>query len=383
MSTGIDVYAIGHHVLTPLGSGTRTNLEAIAAGKTAVRQHLHPIFDEHGVFGAFFEEEQWKQINAHDASLTDFENLLMRSVTPVLQQTGVSLADQHTVWIIASTKGNVGELKNSSTTAAAEAGLHLSAQKLAAAGGYHSIPVVVSNACISGITGLLVARRLLRSGHYKHAVVSGADCISNFILAGFKSFQALSNGICKPFDKDRNGLNLGEGAATIVLSTEKSTAHGIRLSGGASTNDANHISGPSRTGIEMATAITRAMAQSNLEPSQLGFISAHGTATPYNDEMESKAFGIAGLENIPAFSLKAYIGHTLGAAGLIEAAISLEAMEQEQLPASMGYSAHGVTTPIIVSKQFNDNYRSKHFLKTGSGFGGCNAAIIFSNTSTQ
>jgi 3-oxoacyl-[acyl-carrier-protein] synthase-1 len=213
-------------------------------------------------------------------------------------------------------------------------------------------------------------------------VVAGADCISPFIIAGFKSFQALSTTICKPFDKDRNGLNLGEGAATLLLSSEP-TGASLAVTGGASTNDANHISGPSRTGAEMARAIQLAMKQAGVSSSEIGFISAHGTATPYNDEMESKAFLQAALEKVPAFSLKPSFGHTLGAAGLIESAISLEALQRGWILPSPGYSNHGVTAPVTISTTLQKGVSLQHFIKTGSGFGGCNAALVFSKTTTQ
>src|SRR5690606_30832803 len=110
------------------------------------------------------------------------------------------------------------DLQEGSVSAAEQAGLHRSVKKIAAELGYHSQPVLVSNACISGMTALLVAKRFMEAGLYKHAVVVGADCISPFIMAGFRSFQALSDEECKPFDRDRKGLNLGEGAGGMVLS---------------------------------------------------------------------------------------------------------------------------------------------------------------------
>jgi 3-oxoacyl-[acyl-carrier-protein] synthase-1 len=370
-------------MVTPLGSGTAANLDAIASGKSGVTDNLHQVFQGQGICGALFSKEQWKEIRApYDADITDFEALLLHSIEAAISTTNFTLNDPATVLILASTKGNIGELQEGNEAAAEAVGLHESAKKLGLLLNYHSRPLIVSNACISGMTALLVAKRLLQSGQYKRAVVAGADSISPFIIAGFKSFQALSTSVCKPFDKERNGLNLGEGAATVLLSTEPAGTY-LAVSGGATTNDANHISGPSRTGAEMAHAIKNAMKQAGVSSNEIGFISAHGTATPYNDEMESKAFQQAELEKVPAFSLKASFGHTLGAAGLIESAISMEAFQRGWILPSVGYSSHGVSAPVTISTRLTKGVPLQHFIKTGSGFGGCNAALVFSKTTTQ
>ena len=224
---------------------------------------------------------------------------------------------------------------------------------------------------------LVYAERLIRSGKYKHVVVSGGDLISEFIVSGFQSFQSLSEQACKPFDKNRNGLSLGEGCGTIILSSDKSifSDNPIEVLGGAGSNDANHISGPSRTGEGLFLAIMGALTTSGLSAKDIDSISAHGTATNYNDEMEAKAFSRAGLESAPLNSYKGYIGHTLGAAGVIEAAISLQSLKRNTLFRSAGYETHGVSTNINVIAE-NKETNIKNCLKTASGFGGSNAALI-------
>jgi 3-oxoacyl-[acyl-carrier-protein] synthase-1 len=218
--------------------------------------------------------------------------------------------------------------------------------------------------------------RLLRSGEYEHAVVAGADVISKFIMSGFQSFQALSPTQCKPFDQSHDGLNLGEGAATIILSTNEKYAQNIKVKGGSVSNDANHISGPSRTGQELAGAIKLAMQDADLSPSAIGFIAAHGTATVYNDEMEANAISISGLQEVPLNSLKGYYGHTLGAAGLIESIISLQSLKQNLVLPTIGFKEPASADKINVLADAK-RIKANNFLKTASGFGGCNAAIIF------
>ena len=146
-----------------------------------------------------------------------------------------------------------------------------------------------------------------------------------------------------------------------------------RYISGASANDANHISGPSRTGEGLYQATLRTMKDQNGLP---GMISAHGTATPYNDEMECQAFNRLGLEKTPLHSLKGVYGHTLGAAGVIETIIGLRALKNQAVLASPGFEEHGLTKPLnVTTTTTNTSYST--FLKTSSGFGGCNGAALF------
>jgi 3-oxoacyl-[acyl-carrier-protein] synthase-1 len=216
----------------------------------------------------------------------------------------------------------------------------------------------------------------LESGKYKHVVVTGGDVLSKFIVSGFLSFKALSTNRCKPFDAFRDGLTLGEGAATIILgiADENSlTANSIVIKAGATSNDANHISGPSRTGEGLYRAIMHTL--KGIDISNLAFINAHGTATLYNDEMEAIAISRSGLEHIPVNSLKGYIGHTLGAAGLIETVVCSHSLINSQLIKTLGFSTLGVSKNIQVIAETN-GFKAMECLKTASGFGGCNAVVL-------
>jgi 3-oxoacyl-[acyl-carrier-protein] synthase-1 len=145
---------------------------------------------------------------------------------------------------------------------------------------------------------------------------------------------------------------------------------------GATSNDANHISGPSRTGEELSVAIKRALAEAGLQSADINMVSAHGTATPYNDEMEAKALHLSGLSNAPLHSMKSYTGHTLGAAGVLESAMIIKAMQEQQLIPSAGYEEHGVSVPVNVTTAMQPA-TINYVLKTASGFGGSNAAIVW------
>lgn len=371
------VFTIADNIISPLAFGTASNYAAICRGESGVRQHTKPGIAPFPFYAALFDElADTSHIDTIAGNFTKFERLLIASAKDALGNAGIDPADPRTLFIISSTKGNVSLLEDDKTVSPSAIGLASSAAKIAAHFQSPNQPLVISNACISGLTALLTGMRLISSGKYDHAVVSGADIISSFILSGFQSFQAISAAPCRPFDVARNGINLGEAAATIVLSSDPAQSK-LRLAGGAVTNDANHISGPSRTGAELALAIRQALHRAELTTADIGFISAHGTATLYNDEMESKAFGLLGMNTIPINSLKGYYGHTLGAAGLVESAIAIATLQQQEMPGTKGYAVSGVSQPLQLSDK-TVPVHAKHCLKTASGFGGCNAALVFS-----
>ncbi|MDQ1265939.1 MAG: 3-oxoacyl-[acyl-carrier-protein] synthase, partial [Bacteroidota bacterium] len=241
-----------------------------------------------------------------------------------------------------------------------------------------NIPLVISSACIPGSMAIIHAARMIARGGYDNIIVSGGDIATEFVVSGFQSFQAISPEPCKPFDRDRKGLSIGEGCGTILLTCDNTNTGEfgkIAYLGGSISNDANHISGPSRTGEGQFIAIRNSMAEARITPADIDYISAHGTATPFNDEMEAKAFARSGLLEAPVNSLKGYIGHTLGAAGVIEAAAMLASMRNNFVYQSAGFENHGVEEPINIAGH-GINKDLNICLKTASGFGGCNAAFI-------
>lgn len=375
------VYVIADNIIAPLGRTTEENFNNLLGGQTGIRLHTDPVLCANPFQAALFQPGQLETY-WHEDSLehyTKFEQLLLLSVQNALDRTNLDINNGRTAFIVSTTKGNIELLEQQSNAPLKEMELYHTAKKIAAYFDYRQEPIVISNACISGLLAILTARRLILSGMYDHAVVTGADVVTQFVLSGFQSFQAVSPEPCRPFDADRKGVTLGEGAATVILSADKTLwpDQPIYVGAGAVSNDANHISGPSRTGIELGMAMQRAIKGSGLEINDIGFVSAHGTATSYNDEMESKALQHAGLINTPVNSLKGYYGHTLGAAGLIEAVIGMHALQQQLVVPTLGFETLGVSQPVQVSNQLQRK-TMQHFLKTGSGFGGCNAAMTFS-----
>jgi len=369
-----DVFVVADNIISPLGKTIAENFSQLKNGVSGVKEH-HSAMSPVPFFASLFDaDEQLFQ----NSNYTKFEQLLIASIAGALHETDIDIKNKNTILIISSTKGNISLLEDETfgPDLTNRISLSSSAKIVADYFGFQHTPVVVSNACISGVLGILTGMRLLRSGQYENAVIAGADVISKFILSGFQSFQALSPTRCKPFDQSHDGLNLGEGAGTVILSTNKKYADNVKVKGGSISNDANHISGPSRTGQELAGAINNSLKDASVSAADIDFISAHGTATVYNDEMEANAISIAGLSAVPLNSLKGYYGHTLGAAGLIESIISLQSLKQNYILPTIGFRESEDPGKINVSS-VPVQIQADNFLKTASGFGGCNAAVIF------
>lgn len=371
-----EVYVVADNVFSPIGKTTAENFVNLREGISGVKQQHDPGVSPLPFFASLFDKNETFISDAHP--YTKFEQLLIASVTDAIKLGAIDPADKKMVLILSSTKGNISLLEDEkgNPELAERVALSTSAKLIVGHFGFVNTPVVISNACISGVVAILTGMRLLRAGLYETAVVTGADVISRFIVSGFESFKALSPELCKPFDKDHIGLNLGEGAATIILSTNKKYSENIKVKGGAVSNDANHISGPSRTGKELADAINKAIADAAITGDEIDFISAHGTATVYNDEMEASAVNLSGLQAKPLNSLKGFYGHTLGAAGLIESIISLQSLKEGFVLPTKGFEDAGKAGRVSVSSS-PLHVEAQKFLKTASGFGGCNAAVIF------
>ena len=384
------VYVAADNILSPLGSSTKENFERVKSGLSAIRQISDTSLSPEPFCASMFLESLHLPSPFHGegarpkgwaGEVTRFEKLCIASIQDALSQTEIKLSNKDTLFILSTTKGNIELIEGVEVTDEIRSRVSLfnTAKIIAEHFGAVNKPLVVSNACISGVLSVIIAKRLLEAGKYKNVVITGADVLSRFIIRGFQSLHVMSANPCKPFDKNRDGINLGECAATIVLTVDKSLSKNILVNGGASTNDANHISGPSRTGLELSYAVKEAMTESNVGSGDLSFISAHGTATLYNDEMEAKAFSDAHLSAIPLHSLKGHFGHTLGAAGVLESVFAYQSLLDNVLLPSRNFETLGVSEQVNVSRELVKGYKS-HALKTASGFGGCNAAVIYSTT---
>lgn len=361
------------NAVTPLGFSTDENFQALLRGESGISR----CEDEkmpHPYFSAVIDEAKLDRAFADvsdKAGFTKLEKMLILALHPVVAASK-SAKDKKTGFILSTTKGNITALADASVE---KATLHDLAKTVADFFGFQSEPIVLSNACVSGIMAVSVGKRLMQSGLYDDVFVAAGDLVSEFVLSGFNSFQAMSDAPCKPYSKNRTGVTLGEAAAAIHLTKNQENAS-AKILGDGSMNDANHISGPSRTGEGLVLSVESALKEAGIPSENIGFISAHGTATPFNDEMEAIAFNRLYLEKTPIHSLKRYYGHTLGASGLLETVIGIQAMNAGKLIKSEGFDEIGVSENINVIAENSDSEIGA-FLKTASGFGGCNTAVVF------
>lgn len=376
------VKKIGESMITPLGFTVEENFAAVMDGRSELRRYESLWNLPFPCFVSLIPDEKLEAESARELSAevlvslqTKFEKIAMLSAVKAVKQSGIDPASERVVFILSSTKGNVGLLEDENSDLERVTPAH-TARKVANFFGNPNMPITVSNACISGLCAQIEAYRCLKSGQYDTAVVVGADVLSPFIVAGFQSLKALSDEQCRPFSANRRGLNLGEAAAAVVYTLADESADGWRMLAGAVRNDANHISGPSRTGEGSYRALMSVLAESGLSADDLACLNVHGTSTMYNDEMESIAITRAGLAAVPVNAMKGYFGHTLGAAGVLETLLSMRAVEAGEVPATRGFDELGVSMPVLVSSEAVGTQK-KAFVKLLSGFGGCNATAAF------
>ncbi len=368
-----EVYVGAKSVICPLGDTPAKVYDAMLRGETSLQSVEKPFgVDTTSYVGlvpnSFIPQEHIDSTKLEDMLVKCYEHSVNKLRFDPFQ-------DEDGLVIICTTKGNIDKIDKDDDP---RLPLTRLSKFMRQSFDLANEPMIISNACISGVLGIITAARLIRAGKYEHVLVLGGDVVSEFTLSGFAALHALTEGVCKPYDKNRTGINLGEAAAGLVLSNDDTLFKGRcdEYVSGASANDANHISGPSRTGEGLHRSIERTLNPVAVSAGQIGYLSAHGTGTSFNDEMESIAFERSGLSDVPVNSMKGYFGHTLGAAGVIETLLGLEAMKRKELVASLGYEEEGVSRPMNIITETTQP-TSDYFLKTASGFGGCNAAALF------
>jgi 3-oxoacyl-(acyl-carrier-protein) synthase len=240
----------------------------------------------------------------------------------------------------------------------------------------------INTACSSSANSILFGARLIQHGFAKRAIVGGAESLAKFTINGFNALNILSSKPCAPFDRDRNGLNLGEGAAFLVLEREedcKGKKNYASLTGFGNKNDAYHPSSNSPEGNGPFLSMKEAMETSRLRAEDISYINAHGTGTENNDETESRAM-LRLFEKVPPFSsTKSYTGHTLGAAGAIEAVYSILSLVHQEVYPSLSFKNPIVETGLIPVQRYV-RQEIKNVMSNSFGFGGNCSTLIFSKT---
>ena len=245
----------------------------------------------------------------------------------------------------------------------------------------------ISTACSSAANAILLGANMLKMNRTDIVVVGGTECLSKFHLDGFNSLMILDHEPCRPFDKNRNGLNLGEGAAYLVMEREE-TAHqrGVdplcQLSGYGNRCDAFHQTASSPNGEGAYQSMMEALTMAGLKPSDIDYINAHGTGTPNNDESEGHAMMRVFGDNMPPVSsTKSYTGHTTSASGGVEAAISILALIRGFIPANLNFSERIESLNFTPVKEVKQGVELQHILTNSFGFGGNDSSCIFSKIS--
>ena len=375
-------YIIADNIISPLGETSEENYLSVKAGRSGIRAYEPGTCNiPEGFYASLlFEDFETLALKSAQKAIANAQKNIENAQKDIgnkqkaIGNAQLELKGKRTAFILSSTKGNIEE----------NISLADSAQRIASQLGIDAKPIVVCNACISGLSALILGNRLIDSDLYDAAIVCGCDTPRQFILSGFQSLKALSPEPCRPFDMERMGLNLGEAAATLILSKNSIQGNSWRMGDGFIRNDAFHISTPSKTADGLYLSLQRTLESFTKEISStckqidlkehLAFINAHGTATLFNDQMESVAIGRAGLSELPANAYKSFWGHTMGAAGILETIISMKAIDDDTILGTRGFSELGVSGKMNICAE-NRPTDKKGFIKMLSGFGGCNATI--------
>lgn len=398
-------------MITPLGEGVGKNFSAILRGESGVTGTTDPRITQSALTAGIIPEEVYvnvrERLGARAKSLTRTEILtcgcLKSLIQSLPQELQSALGNGRTGIVVATAKGNISALEGRCGSGPFipedddKVLFSSMARCISEFSGVREPDIrIISNACISGVSAIVAARRMLLVGDYDMVVVVGADTQNRFITSGFASFKSLSQELCRPYDESRCGLNLGEAAGAMALTSMPvrwscgldGESGYVTIDGGAVSDDANHISGPSRTGDGLFFSMRNAMKEAGVNAAGIDLLQMHGTATAYNDEMESKAACLAGVQDVPVQSLKPYFGHTMGASGVIETIIAAAEIQEGIIAGTKGYEKSGVRLNVSASNRLitrnlvmsNPAGKINHCLKTASGFGGTNAAVLLTSS---
>lgn len=367
-----DVFVMDAAIVTALGGSVDATWAALRAGNSAVR----PIARFHTGDLEFHDGAC-----IADLASTD-ENIVCALMAKALEQLAPVPADTRVIWT-----GIKGDAQYIESRAGGGEGTrlylpHQYRQWVSRFLGISEEGCEVNAACTSSTVGMAIGARMIAEGECSSVLVCGADTVSRFTFTGFSALRGLSATTCRPFDAARDGLCLGDGAAAVLLTDPKTAANTggrplAKLTGWGIANDANHITGPAKNGSGLISAIQSALGQAGVSPGAVEAFFPHGTGTPYNDAMELTALeSVFGSRRFPLFSVKGGIGHTLGAAGAVEAAIAIRAMNEGIAPPTVGL-IHPEERAAGRAGGVEQPFPGNNILKSNSGFGGCNAALMF------
>lgn len=366
----VAVHLAGWGAVTGFGAGVDTAWGAVRSGRSSVRPRERSaawraptsVAAEAPGLAGVAQDRQALELAAGAAE-------------EALELAGIEPGDVELV--LASTKGDLSGVCRGSEGRGLGSPDRL-ARRLAARLGVPAILPSVSCACASGVLALALAARRIRGGRARRDVlVVGVDALHPFVLGGFGALHALDPGPCRPFDRQRRGVSLGDGAGAIVLTADADRSLGLRILGHGGANDACHVTGPDREGRGIALAARRALADAALEPSDLDVVHVHGTGTEANDRCEALGLvEVFGGRTPPAFGTKGQTGHTLGAAGVIETILLGRSLLDEWVPSNHGLEEPDVDPALALAREGQGAPGARRGLKIASGFGGVIGALV-------
>lgn len=360
-------------VVTPLGDGVDTLWQQLTAGGTAIAPLVR-----------FATANYISSCAACIEGLVaaDGESLMVPLLERVARQMGSVPADCRL--LVATTKGEIDRLETRSRNGLEPTAADLPETFIRRVAQRFDLPaggVNINAACASSTIAVAHGAALIAAGQASAVLVYAADLVSEFVFSGFSALQALSPHLCRPFDQQRSGLNLGEaGVALLLLDEERAQQDKApimaRIAGWGAANDAHHVTAPARDGCGLILACRQAFGSAAISAKQICAINAHGTGTLYNDAMELTAFHSLFAEKLPPLhGIKGSIGHCLGAAGAVEMAVGARALTEQLLPPTVGCrNPEAVGGDQVGEKQ--QRISGDYLLCCNSGFGGINGALV-------
>jgi 3-oxoacyl-[acyl-carrier-protein] synthase II len=364
-------------MLTPYGMGVQACWEGLLSGRTAispVTRFSTGAFQSNvaGTVGGLVYHER--------------ESLVMQMLDLLFGSSKAAIPSDARL-VLATTKGEIDFLERSILDGGSDASESMIShllRKVAELTGARGTSIAVSAACTSSAAAAARAAAMIRNNHADCVLVVACDSVTEFIYSGFSSLMALDKVPARPFDKSRTGLSVGEAAAFALLMSDERAARENRrvlgeIAGWGLSDDANHMTGPSRESEGLILAITKALASAGASIDDIGVIAAHGTGTVYNDAMEMRAFRAVFRNGaVPVYSIKGGIGHTMGAAGLVEAIIAQRALRERMTPPTVNMKEPDSDAVGWVSDRGRPIERGAMALVTNAGFSGVNTALVLS-----
>ena len=399
-----NIVITGTGIITSLGAGKDENLKKLMAGQKVIGpiRHIRTKHNDLPAGEVEYSDEQLKElIQYHEEGIITRTSLLARvALKEALEEAHLNgTSGQRIAFISGNTVGGMEKseqyyhdfLNNNSRNeyiAMHDCGActDVIAKEF---DGHFSLITTISTACSSAANAIILGANLIKEKRADIVVVGGTECISKFHLNGFNTLMILDKEPCRPFDANRHGLNLGEGAAYLVMETEESARRRnvqpvCKLSGYGNACDAFHQTATSPNGEGAFLAMSKALESSGLRPEDIDYINAHGTGTGNNDECEGIAMmRVFGDKMPPVSSTKSYTGHTTSAAGGVESVISILALTHGFIPANLGYQTPIEGHNFKPMDHVIENVSLKHILTNSFGFGGNDSSCIFSVIETE